>query len=79
MNLYFVSAEEGEMNLDWFIIANNPQEAQKLWQDLPEVQDFDDREHVIRFICSAPAEYGDKPRALCWHNDLVTEINSQKD
>lgn len=76
MNLYFVNADadDQDMSLDWFVIAEDALEAERLWQQLEEVQDFTPSRYTIRLIGEAPAKFGQSPRTLCWHNDLTKEI-----
>lgn len=70
MQLYFIAAEEGEMNLDWFVVADSVEEAAELWLDMPEVLDFIPLEYTVFLVGAAPHEFGIIPRTLCWHNDL---------
>lgn len=74
MQLYFI-AKSGEHNLDCFVIANDGDEAERIWREQDWVAEFleDDEQPDWIFVVPAYVRHQDAaigPRALEWHKDV---------
>lgn len=71
LKLYFVTGATGDMNLDWFIAAADPQAALDHWNDILEVQDFgpDDPPGVWAVPAALPAGTLEGP--LNWDDSII--------
>lgn len=49
MQLYHIQAEATDgTNLDWFVVARDPQQSVKLWGDYLTANGFDNSEGIVR-------------------------------
>lgn len=72
MNLYLVGEPESEPNLDWFVVARDPQEAVDTWRKHEMVADFLDgsSKPTVWRIPSSPHHFLGTPRVLEWDDDV---------
>jgi hypothetical protein len=80
MQLYHIQAENAEANLDWFVVANDPEQGMKLWGDYLEKHGFDKAEGTIRMrlvlkkITATRFEGG--PRVIEWDSFPVVLVGT---
>ena len=82
MNLYVIVADQGEMNLDWFVVADTPQEAAGLWKEIDTVQDFACQdEGTFEFpayeVFLLPIQMDGPARTLDWHTDIPSVLRGE--
>lgn len=70
MRLYFVAAEPGEANLDWFVVAENPEQAAKTYENIEEVRDLSSGDSFKIEIFDTGVTIQGPARPYNWHSDV---------
>jgi hypothetical protein len=71
MKLYYVAHTEQD-NLDLFVIADNVQQVEEIWQAHYNVNQMP--EFIFQVTAAAPVGYHEKPHALEWHGTNLPRV-----